>query len=76
MSALVQSIKDKDELAKCKEKLAQYKNDDVFNWKLYLGITWVLIVLPKCKPEAIVENENDKDEDVVTTEEPDSCVYF
>ncbi|KAJ0555232.1 hypothetical protein HanIR_Chr07g0299721 [Helianthus annuus] len=45
MPALIQSIKDKDELAKCKDQLAQYKNDDVFKWKMYLGITWVLIVL-------------------------------
>ncbi|KAJ0643928.1 putative transcription factor GRF family [Helianthus annuus] len=45
MPALIQSIKDKDELAKCKDQLAQYKNDDVFKLKMYLGITWVLIVL-------------------------------
>ncbi|KAJ0514004.1 hypothetical protein HanHA300_Chr10g0364411 [Helianthus annuus] len=52
MSSLIQSIKDKDELAKYKDQLAkykdqlaQYKNDDVFKWKMYLGITWVLIVL-------------------------------
>ncbi|MFS7947282.1 hypothetical protein Hanom_Chr06g00546431 [Helianthus anomalus] len=80
MPALIQSIKDKDELAKCKDKLAQYKNDDVFKWKMYLGITWVLIVLPECNPESIAENENenenDKDEDVVTADEPDSYVYF
>ncbi|KAF5819503.1 hypothetical protein HanXRQr2_Chr02g0078321 [Helianthus annuus] len=45
MPALIQSIKDKDELAKCKDQLARYKNDDVFKLKMYLGITWVLIVL-------------------------------
>ncbi|MFS7978487.1 hypothetical protein Hanom_Chr10g00916051 [Helianthus anomalus] len=72
MPALIQSTKYKDELAKCKDQLAQYKNDDIFKWKMYLGITWVLI--PECNPEAIAENEkeNDKDEDVVTPEEPDS----
>ncbi|MFS7916667.1 hypothetical protein Hanom_Chr03g00180001 [Helianthus anomalus] len=72
MPALIQSIKDKDELAKCKDQLAQYMNDDVFKWKIYLGITWVLI--PECNPEAIAENEkeNDKDEDVITAEELDS----
>ncbi|KAJ0753640.1 putative transcription factor GRF family [Helianthus annuus] len=33
---------------------------------------------PECNPEAIAENEkeNDKAEDVVTAEEPDSYVYF
>ncbi|KAJ0678462.1 hypothetical protein HanOQP8_Chr12g0448231 [Helianthus annuus] len=76
MPALIQSIKDKDELAKCKDQLAQYKNDDVFKWKMYLGITWVLI--PECNVVAIAENEEDidKDEDVVTAEEPDNYVYF
>ncbi|MFS7953940.1 hypothetical protein Hanom_Chr07g00624531 [Helianthus anomalus] len=45
MPALIQSIKDKDEMAKCKDQLARYKNGDVFKLKMYLGITWVLIVL-------------------------------
>ncbi|KAF5758845.1 putative transcription factor GRF family [Helianthus annuus] len=45
MPGLIQSIKDKDELAKCKEQLARYKNGDVFKLKMYFVITWVLIVL-------------------------------
>ncbi|MFS7970350.1 putative transcription factor GRF family [Helianthus anomalus] len=45
MPALIQSIKDKDELAKCKDQLARYKNGNVFKLEMYLWITWVLIVL-------------------------------
>ncbi|KAJ0738403.1 putative transcription factor GRF family [Helianthus annuus] len=39
MPALIQSIKDKDELAKCKEQLARYKNGDVLKLKMYFVIT-------------------------------------
>ncbi|KAF5765030.1 hypothetical protein HanXRQr2_Chr15g0698921 [Helianthus annuus] len=76
MPALIQSIKDKDELAKCKDQLAQYKNDDVFKWKMYLRITWVLI--SECNAVAIDANEKeiDKDEVVVTAEETVNYVYF
>ncbi|KAJ0456214.1 hypothetical protein HanIR_Chr15g0759861 [Helianthus annuus] len=76
MPALIQSIKDKDQLAKCKDQLAQYKNDDVFKWKMYLRITWVLI--SECNAVAIDANEKeiDKDEVVVTAEETVNYVYF
>ncbi|KAM0059651.1 hypothetical protein Hdeb2414_s0005g00183741 [Helianthus debilis subsp. tardiflorus] len=65
MPALIQSIKDKDELAKCKDQLAQYKNDDLF-------------MLSECNVVAINANEKEtvKDEVVVKTEEPDIYIYF
>ncbi|XP_022029054.1 uncharacterized protein LOC110930130 [Helianthus annuus] len=72
MHALFQSIKDKDGLAKCKDKLAWYKNGDVFKPKIYEFSSIA------DKENDIVENEKyiAKDEDVVAAEESDSYVYF
>ncbi|MFS8019020.1 hypothetical protein Hanom_Chr15g01398951 [Helianthus anomalus] len=70
MRALIQSIKDKDELTKCKDKLAEYKDQEL-KWKLYLGISWFMFFLLFVLMYAI--DKIQKDEAIVAPiEEPES----
>ncbi|MFS8019023.1 hypothetical protein Hanom_Chr15g01398991 [Helianthus anomalus] len=74
MCALTQSIKDKDELTKCKDKLPEYKDQEL-KLKVYLGISWFMFFLLFVLMYAI--DEIQKDEAIVAPiEEPESYVYF